>query len=134
MIEYQSGAVPKQQDVISLYAANNWSSAREPDSLMAALRGSHHVECAYSGNRLVGLANAISDGSLVVYYPHLLVHPDCQGKGVGRKLISRMFDKYSSFHQQTLLAVADAAEFYERVGFKRTDAVVPMWIYEGGDH
>ncbi len=134
MIEYRSGVIPQKPQVISLYAANKWSSANEPDRLMAALNGSDHIECAFRGEDLVGLANAISDGNLVVYYPHLLVHPDQHGKGIGRELMSRMMTKYADFHQQTLLAVADAADFYEKAGFKRTDAVVPMWIYDGGDH
>ena len=134
MVEYRSGTVPAVSEVISLYAANKWSSASQPERLMAALEGSDHIECAFCDQRLVGLANAISDGSLVVYYPHLLVHPDQQGSGIGRELMSRMFSKYAGFHQQTLLAVSDAAEFYEHMGFKRTDAVVPMWIYDGDDH
>ncbi|PJI85257.1 acetyltransferase (GNAT) family protein [Yoonia maricola] len=134
MIEYQSGVVPERSQVISLYAVNRWSSANEPDRLMAALAGSDHIECAFHGENLVGLANAISDGNLVVYYPHLLIHPDQQGTGIGRKLMSRMFKKYGDFHQQTLLAVSGAAGFYERVGFKKTDAVVSMWIYDGRDH
>lgn len=134
MIEYRSGVVPERSQVIFLYAANKWSSANEPDRLMAALNGSDHIECAFGGENLVGLANAISDGNLVVYYPHLLVHPDQQGKGIGQELMSRMLTKYADFHQQTILAVADVAGFYEKAGFKRTDAVVPMWIYDGGDH
>lgn len=101
---------------------------------MKALEGSDHLECAYERDRLVGLGNAISDGSLVVYYPHLLVHPEYQGKGIGRDLMHRMLAKYRDFHQQTLLAVSEAADFYEIVGFKKTNAVVPMWIYGGGDH
>ncbi|MEM9765351.1 MAG: GNAT family N-acetyltransferase, partial [Pseudomonadota bacterium] len=64
----------------------------------------------------------------------LLVHPEYQGRGIGRELMFRMFSRYADFHQQTILAVSDAAEFYERVGFKRTEAVVPMWIYDGDDH
>lgn len=134
MIEYRSGVVPPISEVVSLYSANEWSSANQPERLMAALKGSDHIECAFYEQRLVGLANAISDGSLVVYYPHLLVHPDQQGNGIGRELMSRMFSKFADFHQQTLLAVADAVDFYERIGFNRTDAVAPMWIYDGTDH
>ncbi|WP_424969308.1 GNAT family N-acetyltransferase [Dinoroseobacter sp. S76] len=134
MIEYRTGIRPDRAQVVALYAANGWSSAEDPDRLMAALRGSDHLICAFDGDRLVGLANAISDGSLVVYYPHLLVHLDAQGRGIGRGLMARMAEKYSGFHQQVLLAVTDAAPFYERVGFRKTDAVVPMWIYEGTDH
>jgi GNAT superfamily N-acetyltransferase len=39
---------------------------------------------------LISLGNPISDGSLVVYYHQLLVHPDQHGKGVGRKIVEAM--------------------------------------------
>ncbi|MEL6573493.1 MAG: GNAT family N-acetyltransferase [Pseudomonadota bacterium] len=125
--------MPDKPKVLALYAANGWSSAEAPDRLMAALEGSDHLLCAFDADQLVGLANAISDGSLVVYYPHLLVRPDYHGKGIGRDLMLRMLKRYQGFHQQTLFAVSEAADFYEQVGFTRTDTVVPMWIYDGKD-
>ncbi|MEL6852128.1 MAG: GNAT family N-acetyltransferase, partial [Bacteroidota bacterium] len=70
--------------VLHLYRLHQWSSAKKPEQLVAALRNSHSLIQAYAGEQLVGLANAISDGHLVVYYPHLLVHPDFQGQGIGR--------------------------------------------------
>jgi len=132
-IVYLENELPGRKTVIALYEANGWSSARRPDALMKALAGSHHLVTAFDGNTLVGLANAISDGHLVVYYPHLLVHPDYQGRGIGRALMARMVTRYADFHQQTLLAVAEAAPFYERAGFTKAGTTVPMWIYEEDD-
>ena len=62
--------------VIELYQANDWSSAEKPELLMKALKNSHALVSAWDGAKLVGLGNAISDGYLVVYYPHLLVRPE----------------------------------------------------------
>ncbi|MEM6914724.1 MAG: GNAT family N-acetyltransferase [Pseudomonadota bacterium] len=134
MVRYTAEPLPDEADVIALYRANGWSSAEQPVKLMSALANSDHLVCAYDATRLVGLANAISDGSLVVYYPHLLVLPQYQGSGVGRQLMALQMEHYKDFHQHTLLAVAEAASFYERVGFKKADGIVAMWVYEGGDH
>jgi GNAT superfamily N-acetyltransferase len=49
--------------------------------------------------KLISIGNAISDGHLVVYYPHLLVHPDYHGKGIGRKKIEAMQTIYRDFHK-----------------------------------
>jgi len=106
-------------EVVELYKANNWSSADKPLALIKALRNSHSLLTARKNGKLIGLANAISDGSLVVYYPHLLIHPDNQGHGIGRRIMKAMFERYGS---------------YERVGFERAGHTVPMWIYEGNDH
>ncbi|MFT4190589.1 MAG: GNAT family N-acetyltransferase [Comamonas sp.] len=121
-------------EVIELYAANSWSSARKPKELLSALRGSHSLATARAGGRLVGLVNAISDGSLVVYFPHMLVHPDWHRRGVGRQLMNVMLERYGDFHQLMLTADGDAVKFYEAMGFSRAGRTVPMWIYSGTDH
>ncbi len=84
--------------------------------------------------RMVGLGNAISDGHLVVYYPHLLVHPDFTRQGVGSGIMDRLSDRFAGFHQHVLIADADAVTFYERNGFVRAGRTVPMWVYDGDDH
>lgn len=124
----------REQEVIALYRSNRWSSADKPEQLMSALRGSHTLVTARVCGELIGLGNAISDGSLVVYYPHLLVRPDHQGKGVGRKIVEVMQRVYGGFHQQMLTADGKAIEFYKAVGFERAGKTEPMWVYSGNEH
>lgn len=123
-----------EAEVIALYRANEWSSADKPPQLMSALRNSHTLVTARIGGELIGLGNAISDGSLVVYYPHLLVHPCHQGKGIGRKMMEAMQDVYGGFHQQMLTADAGAIDFYKALGFQRAGKTEPMWVYAGDEH
>lgn len=123
-----------RDEVVDLYRANGWSSADKPEELMGALKGSHSLATARSERRLVGLGNAISDGHLVVYFPHLLVHPDFQRRGIGRLLMEAMLARYRGFHQLMLTADGDAVPFYEAMGFVRAGRTVPMWVYEGRDH
>jgi len=133
MIDISFEDTIETSEVIEIYKANDWSSADRPDELINALRNSRSLVTARENGKLVGIANAISDGYLVVYYPHMLVHPDYHGQGIGRLIMQAMFDRYESFHQQMLTAVADAVGFYEQVGFERAGQTVPMWIYEGND-
>lgn len=121
-------------EVIDLYRANKWSSAKKPAHLMAALANSHCLVTARVENRLVGLGNAISDGFLVVYYPHMLVHPEFHRKGIGKEMMEAMQTKYSGFHQQILVADGEAIEFYRSLGFTPAGRTQSMWIYGESDH
>jgi GNAT superfamily N-acetyltransferase len=132
--EVREDSLPPKDQVLNLYRANHWSSAEKPDALMAGLAGSHSLVSAWAGETLVGLGNALSDGHLVVYYPHLIVHPDWQGKGVGAALLQRMQARYRGLHQQILIADGAALGFYQRMGFRRAGKTEPMWIYDGNDH
>ena len=123
-----------QSDVLEIYKANKWSSAQKPDELYNALLNSHSLLTAWDGDRLVGIGNALSDGYLVVYYPHLVIHPDYQGKGIGKSILKKFQEKYGSFHQQILVADGGAIDFYERCGFEKAGETKSMWIYNGNDH
>jgi GNAT superfamily N-acetyltransferase len=101
---------------------------------MRALKRSHSVVTAWVKSSLVGLGNAISDGSLVVYYPHLLVLPEFQGRGIGRQLMKRLMNRYRGFHQHILVAEAKAVSFYRKCGFKRAGKTNSMWVFRGTEH
>lgn len=120
--------------VLALYKANKWSSAEKPAELMKALTNSYGLITAWDDNILAGLANAISDGHLVIYYPHLLVLPEYQGKGIGSMIMKRFIKKYEHFHQQILVADGRAIDFYKKCGFERSGSCQPLWIYSGHDH
>ena len=123
-----------KESIIELYQLNKWSAADKPEKLYQALLHSHSLVSAWVNGDLVGIANAISDGYLVVYYPHLLVHPDYQGKGIGQKIMAHLLKKYKGFHMQMLTADQQAVTFYQKAGFEKAGNTEPMWIYEGLEH
>jgi ribosomal protein S18 acetylase RimI-like enzyme len=122
------------ESVSALYQSLDWSSAEKPAALHGALRDSHSLVTAWQGGKLIGLGNAISDGHLVVYYSHLLVHPEFQGRGICTELMRRLMDHYKGFHQQVLVADVRAIGFFRKHGFARAGRTEPMWIYAGHDH
>ena len=124
----------KSEKIIRLYKANKWSSAEKPTKLYDALINSHSLITAWNKEELIGIGNAISDGYLVVYYPHLLIHPNYQGKGIGKMIMDKMQEKYKDFHMQMLTADGKALDFYRKIGFEKAGNTLPMWIYKGNEH
>ncbi len=133
-ISYSETADLPLASVVALYRANDWSAAEKPELLHKALLASHSLITAWENNTLVGLGNAISDGYLVVYYPHLLVLPEYQRHGIGTEIMRRLIARYQGFHQHMLVADGRALEFYRKFGFERAGKTEPMWIYAGHDH
>ncbi len=133
-IEYKNTKDLPTDQVLALYQSLDWSSAQKPVLLVQALSNSHSVVTAWDGDTLVGLGNAISDGYLVVYFSHLAVLPAYQGRGIGTKIVRRMQEQYTGFHQQTVVADGKAIEFYEKLGFCKAGKCQALWIYDGHDH
>ena len=123
-----------QEEVIELYNKNNWSSVKQPELLFKAINNSHNFVTARQNDKLVGLGNSISDGYLVVYFPHLLIHPEFQGKGVGTMIMNKLLKQYTNFHMKILTADIDAVSFYKKIGFEKAGNTKPMWIYKGEEH
>src|SRR5258708_39285087 len=127
-IQYRETRDLPLESVLALYRANEWSSAQKPDLLHKALLASHWLVTAWAEAKLVGLGNAISDGHLVVYYPHLLVLPEYQGRGIGTRLMRMLMVHYQGFHQHMVVADGRALDFYRKCGFERAGRTEPMWI------
>jgi ribosomal protein S18 acetylase RimI-like enzyme len=133
-IQYSDKRDLPRDGLIALYRANEWSSAEKPELLHQALVASHSLFSAWDGAKLVGLGNAISDGFLVVYYPHLIVLPEYHGRGVGTELMRRLMARYAGFHQHMIVADGRAIDFYRKCGFEKAGETEAMWIYAGHDH
>jgi hypothetical protein len=67
-------------EALEIYTANQCSSAEQPQALMAAPRSLHCAVTARYARKLVGVGNVICDDFLVVYYPHMRVHPGTRAK------------------------------------------------------
>lgn len=125
--------VPIDQ-IVHIYTLNKWSSAQKPDLLEKALKNSDTLVTAWAGDQLIGIGNAITDGYLVVYFPHLLVHPDWHKKGIGKMMVATLKEKYKDFHMLMLTADSESVSFYEKTGFSKAGNTQSMWIYSGNEH
>ncbi|WP_394780506.1 GNAT family N-acetyltransferase [Undibacterium sp.] len=80
---------------------------------------------AWDGDRLVGVARALSDFSFCCYLSDLAVDLDYQESGIGKKLIALTRQAAGDQSMLLLLAAPDAMPYYPKVGF---EAVANGWI------
>lgn len=117
------------EELVDLYGSVGWTAyTRDPDTLRRAVRGAHRVFTArLSDGQLVGLARSISDGATIAYLQDVLIHPDHQRLGLGRSLVSTLFNTYADVRQHILITDTEPGQraFYESLGLVESHDMSP---------
>lgn len=73
----------------------------------------------YEDGKLIGAGRALADGIDASYLCDIAVHPDHQGRGLGKEIVARLRD-LSKHHRKIILYAAPGKDrFYLKLGFKR---------------
>lgn len=93
------------------------------------LKNSFVLVCFRVDGRPVAIGRAVSDRGYVVYIADVIVVPEYQGKGLGRKVMNTLMEKIKDSMKPgyrimiSLLAAKGKEEFYKKFGFvDRPDA------------
>ncbi len=97
-----------------------WPEHPDPATHLEILANSHAVVVAVDGEsgRVVGFANAISDGALSAYIPLLEVRPDWQGRGIGTRIVEELCGELDDMYMIDLVCDEELEDFYEPLGFQ----------------
>nr|QCI08090.1 hypothetical protein [Polyneura bonnemaisonii] len=101
-----------------------------------ALNNSFLIACIFSYNnsqkKLIGFARATSDNSFNATIWDVVIHPEFQGKGLGKALIKQIIKqlRYYDINTITLFADPQVIKFYNHLGFiVDPDGVKGMFWY-----
>ncbi len=123
-------SAPKN-DMIALYKdAGWWEEPRDGnlDFLDTVVRNSVLFAGAFSGQRLIGMGRALSDGVSDAYIQDVVVHSSFRGKGVGKQLVQTLVTglKQKGIDWIGLIGEPNTASFYEPLGFSILQNYIPM--------
>ncbi|MGK7900252.1 MAG: GNAT family N-acetyltransferase [Hormoscilla sp.] len=106
-----------------------WARGRRPADLQLAIANSCPVITVWDGDRLIGFARATSDGVYRATIWDVVMHPEYQGVGLGRKLVETVLSHPKmSRVERVYLMTTHQQQFYERIGFQR-NSTTTMVIY-----
>ena len=92
---------------------------KAPSDLQVAFSNSMFKCFVYDDGRLIAAGRALADGRDCSYICDVAVHPEYQGRGLGREIVSKLVD-FSKGHKKIILYAAVGKEpFYLKLGFKR---------------
>jgi N-acetylglutamate synthase-like GNAT family acetyltransferase len=99
-----------------------WAQSRNRDDLKMAIANSNPVVTVWDGDCVIGFARATSDGVYRAAIWDVIVDPDYQGVGLGRKLVQTVLSHpMMSKVERVYLTTTHQQSFYERIGFERNE-------------
>jgi GNAT superfamily N-acetyltransferase len=114
-----------------LSVAVGWGDAFWWDAMAASLAGSVCGVVAYDeADRPVAMGRVVGDGAFYFYVQDVVVHPDHQGRGLGRQVVQRLLAQVSERAPGHcfvgLFATPQARALYESEGFAQ-DSMTGLW-------
>ena len=101
---------------------------KKPSDLATVFSNSMFRCFVYENGRLIGAGRALADGVDVSYLADIAVHPDCQGRGIGKEIVARLRGLSQGHRKIILYAAPGKDRFYLNLGFKRM--LTAMAIFE----
>ena len=100
----------------------------KPPDVLATVFGNSMFTCfVYAGDVLVGAGRALADGLDCAYIADVAVHPEHQGRGLGKAIIRRLVE-LSAGHKKIILYANPGTEaFYAKLGFLRMNTAMAIW-------
>ena len=96
-----------------------WRPDEDLERLRRILKGSDLIVTARLGGRLVGVARTLTDFASCAYLATLAVARDCQGLGIGRRLIAETRAAAGPEVSLLLTAAPGIEGYYEALGMPR---------------
>ena len=97
-----------------------WAKTRRPEEMEKAIAHSHPVVTAWDDERLIGFSRATSDGVFRATIWDVVIDPDYQGAGLGRRLVETLIaHPHMNKVERTYLMTTHQQRFYERIGFEQ---------------
>jgi GNAT superfamily N-acetyltransferase len=120
--------VPSVAEYRALRLAVGWNQP-DPIAARAALDQSVLGVCVELAGTAVAMARVVGDGALYLFIVDVVVHPDHQGQGVGRRLTQRLMELALATAAPSvgLVAAPEVADFYVGLGFDLTSDRYARW-------
>jgi ribosomal protein S18 acetylase RimI-like enzyme len=92
---------------------------KKPEDLKIAFSNSRYKCFVFDHGKLVGVGRALADGVDCSYLCDVAVHPDYQGRGLGKDIITKLKELSASHKKIILYANPGKEGFYKKLGFLR---------------
>jgi ribosomal protein S18 acetylase RimI-like enzyme len=120
VITYKTNAKLEAHELSDLFKASGIKRPVEDlNRVKKMIDNSNLVVTAWDGEKLVGVARALSDFSYCCYLSDLAVDKDYQKQGIGHELVDEVQKLIGEESNLVLLSASEAMEYYPKIGFEK---------------
>lgn len=100
---------------------------KTPEGLSLAYSNSMFKCIVSHDSQYIGAGRVLADGVDCAYICDVAIHPDYQGAGLGKQIVSELL-RFSAGHKKIILyAVPGKEAFYKKLGFKRMTTAMAIF-------
>ncbi|MGK7922044.1 MAG: GNAT family N-acetyltransferase [Trichodesmium sp.] len=97
-----------------------WAKNRKIEELKIAIANSNPVVSVWAYQKMIGFGRATSDGIYRGTIWDIVIHPNYQGGGLGRKLVQTILSHHQMCHvERVYLMTTHQQNFYQNIGFEQ---------------
>jgi len=76
---------------------------------------------------LIGVGRALADGRDCSYICDVSIHPDYQGKGIGKDIINKLIELSKGHNKIILYSIPGKEQFYSKLGFDKMNTAMAIF-------
>ena len=104
------------KNVCAVFDSVGWKG-RNAEVIESAFKRSSFCRIAYDGDAIIGFGRTVDDGRYYAWIVDLVVSPDYQGKGIGKKMLSHLVKDLAAFKTISLVSADGKEGFYKKQGW-----------------
>jgi len=104
--------------ICNLFYKVNWRT-RVEEEIKLAFSKSTVTLFIYLNDQIVAFGRSIDDGRYYAQLGDIIVDPEYQGNGLGKRLVTMINEKLENYHFVTLTAAPGKGDFYKSLGWKQ---------------
>jgi ribosomal protein S18 acetylase RimI-like enzyme len=121
----------KKEEIVALYkSAGWWKESYNSSQIQTLIAGSYAfaVVVDTKSKKTIGMGRILSDGVSDAYLQDVVILPEYQGYGIGKKLVQFLLNYCLSrnIYWIGLISEPNQNQFYSSLGFKLMDNYTPM--------
>ncbi len=100
---------------------------KPPKNLKIVFNNSMFKYFVYDKGKLIGVGRALADGVDCSYICDVAIHPEYQGRGIGKAIIENLIEDSKGHNKIILYAVPNKEPFYAKFGFRKMKTAMALF-------